>query len=135
VSDNRFGEPVWNIFDFENGFDLAAVLPKAVVVELRVDIHTSPAQRQEGIVKVKQIRIMLVDEVAGAVVKVLHIGCVGQCSRWVLHAIEPLRIEALPPLIFAFRLGEMAIIHAKGYRPSNRRGSEQYQATNSSIAC
>ena len=43
---NRFGEPVRNILDVENGFDLAAVLPKAVVVEVRADIHPGPAERQ-----------------------------------------------------------------------------------------
>ena len=109
IGDNSFGELVGNILDVENGF----ILPpcsKAVVVEIRADIHAGPAQRQQRIVEVKQVGIVLVDQVARPVVEVLHIGCVGQARRWVFHAIEPLRIEPLPPLIFAVRLGNTAVI-------------------------
>ena len=59
---------------------------------------------------------MLVDKVARAIVEVLHIGNVGQCAGRVLHAVEPLRIKPLPPLILSLCLREMAIIRNAGVR-------------------
>lgn len=53
---------------------------------------------------------MLVDEIARPIVEVLYIRCVRQGTGRMLHTVESLRIEALPPLIFALRLGKMAII-------------------------
>ena len=53
---------------------------------------------------------MLVYEIARPVVEVLDIRYVGQCTGRMFHAIESLRIKPLPPLIFAFCQGKMAII-------------------------
>ena len=60
---------------------------------------------------------MLVDEVAGAIVEVLHIRNVGQRAGRMLHAVEPLRIEPLPPLILSICLGEMAIVGTPAFGP------------------
>jgi hypothetical protein len=45
-----------------------------VVVEVSPDIHPGPAQRKQGIVKVEEVGIVLIDKIARAVVEILHIG-------------------------------------------------------------
>jgi len=42
---------------------------------------------------------MLVDQIAGSVVKVLYVGRVGEGVGGVLGTVKELRIVALPPLV------------------------------------
>ena len=99
-------QTVRDVLDVQDGFHLAAVGLEIVVIEVRADIHSAPAQRQQRIVEIEQIGIVLIDQIARPVVEVLDIGDVGQRIERVLHAIEALRIQPLPPLVLAFGLGQ-----------------------------
>jgi hypothetical protein len=48
---------------------------------------------------------VLIDKVAGAVVEVLDVRGIGERIGWMLHAVQALRIEALPPPSLAVRTG------------------------------
>ena len=83
---------------------------QVVVVEVGADVHAAPPQRKQRIVEVEQVRIVLVDQIAGAIVEILYIGNIRQRIVRMLRAVQPLRIEPLPPLIFSLRLHQVPII-------------------------
>ena len=104
----------------------ASILPpcrQVVVVEVGADVHPAPAQRQQRIVEVEQVRIVLIDEIARPVVEVLDVGHVGQRVKRMLDAVETLRIESLPPLFLAIGRDKIAIVwHSCQRRICLRRG-------------
>src|SRR5579862_5016595 len=77
VSDYSFSKVVWNSLDVQDGFHVATMRLQIVVIKVRTDIHTRPTQRQKRIIKIKQIGVMLIDQIARSIVKVLDVGDVG----------------------------------------------------------
>src|SRR5580658_4870302 len=47
----------------------------------------------------------------------LYVGSVGQRVGWMFGAVEHLRIEAFPPLIFAVGFGDATVVGHAGHRP------------------
>ena len=71
----------------------------------------------QRIVEIKQIGIVLIDQVARAVVEILDIGDIGQRVERMLHAVQALRIEALPPLLLALSAGQIPVVGNARQRP------------------
>lgn len=65
---------IGHILDVERGLELAAILRDIVIIKIGAHIHLAPISRQKRVVEVKQIGVVLIDEIASAVVEVLHIG-------------------------------------------------------------
>src|SRR5438552_14440355 len=64
--------------------------------------------------EMEEVGIVLVDEVARAVVEILHVWGIGDGIGRVRRTVEPLRIEPFPPLPPAVREGEAAVIGYPG---------------------
>src|SRR5579875_1946996 len=102
------------VLNVNDAFHLAAVDLKIVVVIIGSDIHSAPTERKKSIIEVEQIRIVLVDEVARAVVEVLNVGNVRKRVGGMLWPVELLRVETLPPLIVPVGFREAAVVRNTG---------------------
>ena len=74
VRNHGFDQALGDFLHIENSFHPAIVGPQAVVVEVGADVHPAPAERQQGIVEIKKIGVVLIDEIARAVEEVLDVG-------------------------------------------------------------
>ena len=74
IGDDGFRKVIGHIFDVERGLELAAILRDIVIVKIGAYIHPAPIPRQKRVVEVKPIGVVLIDEIASAVVEVLHMG-------------------------------------------------------------
>lgn len=68
VSNHGFGVDVWNRLDIQDGVHLSAVCLQIMVVEVGADVHSGPAQRQEWIVEIQNVGIMLIDQITSSII-------------------------------------------------------------------
>jgi len=95
IGDDRLEQIAWNILDIHDAVDLPAVSSEAAVVEVGADVEAAPSAGQHRIVEIEHVRIVLIHQIARAVVEVLHIPHIGQSVAWVLRTVEPLLRRAL----------------------------------------
>ena len=93
IGDHGLRQTIRNLLDVDDAFHLAAVGLQIVVVEVGSDVHAAPPQRKQRIVEIEQVGIVLIDQIAGAVVEILDVGRIGQRIVRMLRAVKPLRIE------------------------------------------
>ena len=110
VGDHGLRDAIWNLLDVQDCFHLSAVSFEVVIVKVRTNVHTAPPQWEKRVIEIDQVGVMLIDQVAGAIVEVLHKGHIRQRVEWVLYAVEALRVQPLPPLVFSLRSGQFTIV-------------------------
>ena len=69
---------------------------QVVIIEISAKVHSAPAERKKGVVEIEEIGIVLVNQVADPVVKILYVGRIRQVRHGMLAAIEDFRIEVAP---------------------------------------
>ena len=114
IGHHRFGQIRGNTLAVDDTAHLPAVPGQALVVVIGADVHSTPAQGEQGGVKIKQIGIVLVHQIARAVVEILDVGNIRQGVSRVFGAVEKLRVKALPPQAAAVGKGQMAVIRLAG---------------------
>ena len=110
AADEGFGQPRGHIACGDEAFHLAPMSLQIVIVEVSANVHAGPSQRKQGVIEKKLIRVMLIDQVPGAVVEILDIGDIGERVGGVFDAIKPLRIKTLPPLPLTVGAGQIAVV-------------------------
>ncbi len=110
IGHDCFRQLVRHAFDVQHRLHFAATRLEVVIVKIGADVHARPAQWRQVVVEIKQVGIVLIQQVADAVIKVADVRLVGIFVDAVFAAIKFLRVVALPPLALTIVQRQVAVV-------------------------